>query len=119
MDVSNRFGGNVGGRFEEARRTFARKRRNRILAVIAVFVIIVIVFSRSAPVQRAWKSFWSEMRGGIDRTVTVYDNTGNVLRVYEGKFDIQESDTRVFFDDENGRRITIYNAIVISEENMK
>ena len=100
------------------------KRPRRIIissiGAIVVVGILVMLFASSvltpASTKRSWKSIRSDLTGGLNRTVTVYDYNGNQIRQYHGKFDIEENDTRVFFDDENGKRITIYNAIVISEE---
>lgn len=106
------------GRIEEAKRKMKMRKRLTIGFFLIIAVVAVVIGTRSASFQRTLKSMWSNYGGGIDRTVTVYDFNGNELRQYSGKFDIQESDTTVFFDDENGRRIKIYNAIVISEENV-
>lgn len=89
--------------------------------IIGVFVIIIIaiilIASNGAGFQRTLKSVRSNYGGGLDRTITVYDYNGNEIKSWSGKFDVQESETRVFFDDENGKRVIIYNGIVINEEN--
>lgn len=46
--------------------------------------------------------------GGTERTVEVYDATGNLLKTYRGKFDIDYDDSRIIFDDEENRRHVIY-----------
>ena len=57
----------------------------------------------------------SEYTGGLERTAEVYDYNGNLLKTYSGKFDVESSVERVKFDID-GKRIMIYNAIVIIEE---
>jgi hypothetical protein len=60
---------------------------------------------------------------GLDRTVEVYDYTGNLMKTYKGKIDIQDKNSdgkqtvgKVKFE-LNGKRVIIYNAVVIVEEN--
>lgn len=66
--------------------------------------------------QRTIKSWQSNNSGGLQRTIEVYDQ-GVLLKTYEGKVDIQDTEygNKVLFD-LDGRRITIYNATVITEE---
>ena len=55
---------------------------------------------------------------GLERTAYVYSMTGELLKTYEGKFDIDptsDSD-RIKFDLDGNQRIMIYNATVIIEE---
>ncbi|MDT2193122.1 hypothetical protein [Paenibacillus larvae] len=53
----------------------------------------------------------------MERTVKVYGNNGDLIKEYEGKLDIKDTElgNKVLFD-LNGKRITIYNATVITEE---
>ena len=66
--------------------------------------------------SRELKTIGSDLSGGLYRTVEVYDYSGNLLKTYEGKIDIAESDGGKVLFDMNGDRISIYNAIVIVEE---
>lgn len=79
--------------------------------------IITVSLTGCASCQRWRKSVVSEVTNGIDRTVTVYDYNGNVLKSYTGKFDVTESESEVYFDDEDGKRIIIHGGIIINEEN--
>lgn len=68
--------------------------------------------------KRAIKTQDSNFNGGITREVTVYDMDGDVLAHYKGKFDVEYSDERILFDDENGQRHIIYfksGTVVIDE----
>lgn len=87
--------------------------------IVTVFVLFVITVSISgcASCSRGMKSLSSDIDGGLDRTVTVYDYNGNVLGEWSGKFDISNNDNEIYFDDENGKRVIIQNGIVICEEN--
>lgn len=90
-----------------------------VISVIAMVAVLVGVISLNgcASCSRSMKSFGSDMDGGLDRTVTVYDYNGDVLGQWSGKFDISNNDNEIFFDDENNKRVIIQNGIVIAEEN--
>lgn len=68
-------------------------------------------------VQRELKTLSSDLNGGLNRTLTVYDYTGNEIKTYTGKFDISNNDQGVIRFDINGKRHLVYNAIVIVDEN--
>lgn len=63
------------------------------------------------------KSTVSNVTGGLNRTVTVYDYNGQEIKSWSGKFDVTEDDNEVYFDDENDKRVIIQGGIVINEEN--
>lgn len=87
--------------------------------LIVGFLAIVILLTLAAcgeSWERTKKNYDSEYNGGLDRTITVYDYTGNKIAEYSGKCDIQTNENKVLFD-LNDKRIIIYNAVVIAEEN--
>ena len=88
-----------------------------IVGVVAVFLVITVILNK-ASVQRTLKSINSEYAGGLDRTVTVYDYSGNKITSYTGKIDVEDSETggKVKFD-LDGKRTIIYGGIVIVQEN--
>jgi hypothetical protein len=53
--------------------------------------------------------------GGLERTVTVYDEHGDVLQEWHGTFDLDSNDQEIYFDVE-GRRVVIQGGIVIVQE---
>ena len=90
------------------------------IMIIAVTICVVLlggvfVFN-TASIQRKIKSWRSEIDGGLERTVTVYDYTGKEIRHWTGKFDVSESESETYFDDEDGKRVVIHGGIVINEE---
>ena len=91
--------------------------KNKIILTIGVFSLIAAIFTGCASWERGVKDFTSDFSGGLDRTVEVYDYSGNLLKTYEGRIDIEYTETgnEVKFD-LNGKRKIIYNAIVIVEE---
>lgn len=95
-----------------------RNRSSVLIVIVTVALVIgllILMFS-GAGFQRTLKSFKSNYTGGLYRTVSVYDYSGNLLREYgPAMIDISESENETFFD-YNGQRIVIHNAIVIVEE---
>lgn len=68
--------------------------------------------------KRALKTQQSNLNGGIERRVLVYDVSGNVIADYQGKFDITYNNDRILFDDEKGLRHIIYyptGTVIIDE----
>lgn len=70
---------------------------------------------------RAQKTFDSQVHGGLERHVTVYDVEGDILQEYDGKFDVEEDYeagiVKVKFD-EGGKRHIIYSntgTVIIDE----
>lgn len=85
--------------------------------ILASFVSFALLLSGCASVQREIKDQQSEWSGGLNRVITVYDENGKVIKKYSGKIDIDPDTTggRVKFE-LNGKRIIIYNATIIAEE---
>ena len=91
--------------------------------VAIVFIGGAILYSNSETGKKALKDQQSEFGGGIHRIVTIYDLNGNVIKTYEGKFDIQamseDSVPYLKFDDENGKRHLIYyttGTVIVDEK---
>lgn len=86
-----------------------------VFGVVIVCILFVVVAFKE-DFKRGLKSLNSNFNGGLDRTITVYSDTGEVLEKYRGKCDIESNESKVLFD-MDGKRVIIYNAIVIAEEN--
>lgn len=85
-----------------------------VIAVVAVVIFLAFIFN-TAQFRRSIKTWESNVTGGLDRTVYVYDYSGDLINKYEGKIDIQYEDNRTLFD-LDGKRVTINGGIVIVEE---
>lgn len=79
-----------------------------VLLCFPIFLGFHWYYNNTASGARAFKSQESDFNMGIDRRVTVYDMEGDVIKEYEGKFDIEYDDDRILFDDEKGQRHIIY-----------
>lgn len=93
------------------------KKGIKILMGVMLIIVLTLSITGCAGLTRMGKSIGSDLTGGLNRVVTVYDQNGNVLQTYEGKIDIEDTDygNKILFD-LNGKRIVIYNSTVIVEE---
>ena len=94
------------------------KRRVAFVAALVVSVLAIVIvcgLAGCSSCSRSVKSISSDIDGGLDRTVTLYDNAGNKLKSWHGKIDLESNDQEVFFD-LNGKRVIIQGGIVVSEE---
>lgn len=84
---------------------------------LSLVLMILISITGCASVEREFKSFESDINGGLNRTITIYDQNGKEIKQYKGKIDIKDTEyaNKVLFD-LDGKRIVVYNATVISEE---
>lgn len=82
-----------------------------LVSLIVLSAVVIMILNQFV------KDFDSGADGGLDRTVTVYDNSENQIAVYEGKIDIEYSKdgNKVEFD-LDGKHVILYNCSVIVEE---
>lgn len=92
-------------------------RKMNIIAATGLIAVALLAsgLGGCASCSRVAKTLESDVSGGMQRTVEVYTNTGELLTTYEGKIDIQYEDNRTLFD-LDGKRYTINGGIVIVEE---
>jgi hypothetical protein len=90
--------------------------------MLLMALVLMIGLTGCQQLDREMKDMQSSVTG-LDRTVEVYDYTGNLMKTYKGKIDIQDKNSdgkqtvgKVKFE-LNGKRVIIYNAVVIVEEN--
>ena len=85
-----------------------------ILALLSTALL-----SGCGSMSRAIKDWESDLVG-INRTITVYGMDGKPIKTYSGVIDIAPSEevgsNKVKFE-VNGKRIIIWNAFVVAEEN--
>ena len=85
------------------------------LALVAL--VLLTLSSCTESTQRNLKSIKSNWTGGLNRKVEVYDYNGGLIKSWEGRFDVRETDQNsVYFDDEQGKRVIISGGIIINEE---
>lgn len=86
--------------------------KKRWIAFIAVALMFALVLCGCTSIQRGLKDIDSDLSGGLDRVVTVYNANGEVLKTYEGKIDLAPTEGGIVKFDLNGQRIMYYNCYV-------
>lgn len=91
-------------------------RRYTIVAFIllAAFGLYVIFNTGSVNIYR--KNLQADIGAGLNRTVTVYSNTGVPIRTWKGKIDLASNDHWVNMLIDGDKRIVIKGGITIVEE---
>jgi uncharacterized lipoprotein YehR (DUF1307 family) len=86
------------------------------LLAIVIAAAMILGLSGCEEWSRSMKDFSSSI-SGLERTVSVYSSSGELLRTYEGRIDVESTEygNKVKFD-LDGKRTIIYNAVVIVEE---
>lgn len=104
--------------------SFDSKKVTAITAIGSTILIIAMWFggiwyyTSTESGKRAVKSQDSNFHGGIEREVIVYDMEGDEIERFRGRFDVDYSDERIMFDDENGNRHVIYfksGTVIVNE----
>ena len=85
-----------------------------LVVVAVVFCSGFFIFNHTASGQRALVDQKSELNGGLNRTITIYTATGDVIAQYTGKIDIEGNDGGYVIFDFEGKRYTYYNCFVES-----
>ncbi|MEF2708082.1 MAG: hypothetical protein ACLTLZ_00945 [Pseudoruminococcus massiliensis] len=88
----------------------------KIIVGVLTIGIIFLLCGCSESWERKKKDWDSEYNGGLERTISVYSYEGNLLKTYKGKCDIEENESNKILFDIDGKRVIIYNAVVIAEE---
>ena len=91
-----------------------------ILVITAILIFAMLFgfmwyYKNTASGQRALKTQESNFTGGLNRVVEVYGYDGDLIKSWEGEFDVSKNDQEMFFDID-GRRIIIQGGIIINEE---
>lgn len=93
------------------------------LLLAATLIITPFVYMGTEKGKRALKDQKSNFNNGIERVVKVYDISGELIEQYEGKFDIEVSNSSgtpyIVFDDDKGKRHIIYyttGTIIVDEK---
>ena len=87
----------------------------KLILIIMAIVVVLMLTGCTEEFKRELKTVQSDWTGGLNRTVTVYSETGTPIKAWSGKFDVSDSENEVWFD-RNGKRVIIHGGIVINEE---
>ena len=84
--------------------------------ILGLLLLVLVLSGCTEGMKRELKSINSNFSGGLNRVVSVYSYNGDLLREYEGKLDVQLSEGGKVMFDLNGKRIMLYNVVVVVEE---
>ena len=93
------------------------------LVVGMMFIGGAVFYLNTESGKRAIKDMESELNNGIQRTVSVYDINGELIKEYSGKFDVEtgshENAPYILFDDDKGKRHIVYytTGTILIDEN--
>lgn len=90
----------------------------KIFAILAMLTV-VITLSGCASCSRALVDIKSNANGGLERTITVYTATGEVIAEYEGMIDVENNQGGCVKFDMNGKRYIYYNCFVETIANIE
>ena len=92
-----------------------------IISIIIGIILIVLLlfgmiwyFKNTADGQRAMVDQQSNFNNGLERTITVYTATGDIIAQYHGQIDIEGNDGGYVIFDFEGKRYMYYNCFVES-----
>lgn len=88
-----------------------------LVALGAIIVSTFLTLRFSASFQREMKDWQSDISGGLNRTVKVYSNDGTEIGVWQGKIDVDVSESgRIKFDLDGKRTIIAGGTVIIQED---
>lgn len=79
-----------------------------IVVALVATIFMTNQLTNTESFKRWKKSVDSEFKGGITRQITVYSEGGEVIFKNKGKFDVEYSEGRLKWIDENGKVQIIY-----------
>lgn len=94
---------------------FSMSRGTVIAAILILIGMSMMNSGCTGSQQRGIKSFKSNVAGGLDRTVTVYDYNGKAIREWKGKIDMSDATNETDFI-VDGKRVVIHGGITVIEE---
>ena len=84
----------------------------KMIKIALLSAMIATPLSGCSSCERMGKDIQSDIGGGLNRVVTVYNADGEVLKTYEGKIDLETTEGGIVKFDLNGQRIMYYNCYV-------
>ena len=89
-----------------------RKKLLIVLGIAGCLLTILISGASCSSCNRAIKDVESDLNGGLNRVVKVYDFNGNEMKTFKGKIDLEPNDSGVVKFELDGKRYMYYNAFV-------
>lgn len=92
--------------------------KKKIVALLAASSLALVLSGCGQSWERTKKDLASEYGGGLERTVDVIGINGEVIKHYEGRFDVAADENRVKFI-KDGKVVILYRSqtdIIVVEE---
>lgn len=89
--------------------------KQKIMIFVLVLAATLSLLCGCASWERAKKTVSSDISGGVQRTLTVYDYNGQEIRSWTGKMDVSNENERTMFD-LDGKRTIIRGGIIVIQE---
>jgi hypothetical protein len=116
----------VGGGLAYVLYDYNHKTFATLLLIIGTLICIAGIYAgmhwyykNTASGQRALVDQGSNLKGGLERKITIYTADGEILAEYEGKIDIETNDGGYIKFDLDGKRYIYYNCFVESIADIK
>jgi len=87
------------------------------ISILITILVCICIFAMSScgSCKRFIKDTTTNIKAGTERTATLYDYNGKVIKKWEGKIDMSESRTETYLL-VGEKRIIIHGGIVVVEE---
>ncbi|UDY80694.1 DUF5052 family protein [Geobacillus phage GR1] len=92
--------------------------KKKIAALLLTISLVIVLTGCGESWERTKKDLVSEYTGGLERVVEVINIDGEVIKRYEGKFDVQADQHKVKFI-QDGKVVILYRSatdIIVVEE---
>jgi len=78
-------------------------------------LILIITISCTMEQKKKLKDFEAETIG-INREITLYADNGQVIKKWEGRFNITRVGSSIYFIDNNGKSVIINGTYIVQEK---
>lgn len=82
------------------------------MAILGCIAAILVSGASCSSCDRAVKDMDSDISGGFNRVINVYNADGKIIKTYKGKVDMESNDSGVAKFELNGKRYMYYNCFV-------
>ncbi len=95
--------------------SFFTKLQHLKIIIIIFTLFLLILFAGCTEKQRKDLKHIKSGIVGLKRSVTLYSETGVVLKKWEGRFNIEIQGSFISFIDENGKEVKLSGTVIVEE----